>query len=107
MDGRIVRQCRIIWEVRDTALWGEQGYWFAVTGDPDWQLTWTNWIDNHDLGAHIASAVQYELVQALTDAGERAIRETWDDLCRDLGLDPRDEYESFERMLEMSVAKYT
>ena len=103
MDANIAAKCGIIFEVRAMARDGEHGYWSKVTGDPDWQHVWSDWIFMHDLSSDVASAVYLGCVEALTPGGEQLVNDAWQDLCDTLGLDSEREYESFDAMVRMSV----
>jgi len=54
----------------------------------------------NDLGLPLAQSVVYKLAD-LTEGGTRAIEETWINLCDLLELDPEEEYDGFEEMLDL------
>ena len=103
MEANIVVRCGIIFEVRSMARDGEYGYWSKLTGDPDWQNVWSDWVFIHDLSTDVASAVHLDCVEALTPGGEQLVNEAWQDLCDTLGLDSQREYDSFDSMMRLSV----
>jgi hypothetical protein len=53
----------------------------------------------NDLGMPLAQAVVYKLA-TLTSEGESLIWETWNNLCDLLDLDPTEDYEDFDEMLD-------
>jgi len=54
----------------------------------------------NDLGLPLAQSVVYKLAD-LTEEGTRVIEETWINLCDLLELDPEEEYNDFEEMLDL------
>lgn len=54
----------------------------------------------NDLGLPLAQSVVYKLAD-LTEEGTRVIEETWINLCDLLELDPEEEYDDFEEMLDL------
>ena len=54
----------------------------------------------NDLGIPLAQFVVYEL-GVLNDSGANVLEETWRQLCDFLDLDPDEEYDDFEEMLDL------
>lgn len=54
----------------------------------------------NDLGVPLASLIVYGLADA-TSEGQAIIDETWTHLCELLDLDPEDDYDDFDEMLDL------
>lgn len=54
----------------------------------------------NDLGVPLASLIVYGLADA-TSEGQGIIDETWQQLCETLDLDPDDEYDDFDEMIDL------
>lgn len=102
VKARLKLRCNILDQARSMSRDGEGSYWAPLTGDPDWQLNWINWVSNHDVATDIAAVLRDGCVSGLTHDGERHVDEAWADLCGFLGVDPSRQFESLEAMISAS-----
>jgi len=54
----------------------------------------------NDLGIPIAQMISYQL-GSLNESGQSVLEETWINLCDLLELNPEEEYDDFEEMLDL------
>jgi hypothetical protein len=57
----------------------------------------------NDLGIPLCQALSYNLIESLTNEGERVIEETWIFFCTMFEVDPEKEYEDFDDIMIESV----
>lgn len=70
-----------------------------TTGEIDREF-FSDFVIYNDLGLPLAQGLVYGLAE-LTDQGEKQVEETWVQLCELLFLDPTEEYEDFDEMLDI------
>lgn len=56
-------------------------------------------VTKNDMGIPLSIALVFNLVK-LNEGGQKEIEETWFDLCTTFGVDPEDDYESIEDIIE-------
>lgn len=94
MDSKLYSKCKIMWEVNDLILNGE---------DEHWRETFGEWAWRNDVGIPIAISVAYDCVDTLTEVGVKSVNEAWLDLCRIVMVDSDAEYEFFEDMVTIGA----
>lgn len=61
---------------------------------------WSTFFEMYDVGVPLAMLVVLDFATP-SESGVAAIQDTWNELCRILGLDPEREYESFDEMARL------
>lgn len=71
-----------------------------TTGEVDMEF-FSDFLIYNDLGVPLAQCVVYGLANP-TSEGNAVILETWTNLCALLEIDPNEDYEDFDEMIEES-----
>lgn len=86
-------------EINEKAIIIEQFAKSFTSGYLDREF-FSDFVIYNDLGIPMAQFVVYEL-GSLNDSGIKVLEETWRQLCELLELDPDEEYEDFDEMLDI------
>lgn len=85
-------------ETKDKALILEQFARAFTLGEINRDF-FTDFVIYNDLGIPLAQVVTYSLAD-LTEEGQNFLEETWQEFCILLDIDPDDEYDNLDDMIE-------
>lgn len=76
---------------------------FFYGDDESQPRLWREFFARNDVGLPLCDLVNQGMATP-TDAGREAIDQTWEDLCKLLGIDPNPHtmYQTFQQMMELS-----